>query len=173
MDDIRDVMVKIDINSSILERKIKRLARELDDMADDRRIIKGWTNEEREDLEKSIKADYSLMDIFNRTITVNGTALNKKYCSLFTDDAETQLANDIADYFNDDAKFPVEKWYVHFVVNDSFSYLNRGLESKDIYLGSKGRIDCIQTQFTKQEVEDINPDYLLFLEKVPDEELED
>lgn len=30
MDDIRDVMVKIDINSSILERKIKRLARELD-----------------------------------------------------------------------------------------------------------------------------------------------
>lgn len=52
MDDIRDVMVKIDINSSILERKIKRLARELDDMADDRRIIKGWTNEERRELEE-------------------------------------------------------------------------------------------------------------------------
>ena len=165
-------MVKIDINSSILERKIKRLARELDDMADDRRIIKGWTNEEREDLEKSIKADYSLMDIFNRTITVNGTALNKKYCSLFTDDAETQLANDIADYFNDDAKFPEEKWYVHLIKDSSFSYLNLGLNGEKTYIGGNPQTGNFQTQFTKKEVEDINPNYIPFLEKVPVEESE-
>ncbi len=61
MDDIRDVMVKIDINSSILERKIKRLAKELDDMADDRRIIKGWTDEERRELEEYKKEPKSSM----------------------------------------------------------------------------------------------------------------
>lgn len=169
MDDIRDVMVKIDINSSILERKIKRLARELDDMADDRRIIKGWTDEEREDLEKSIKADYSLMDIFNRTITVNGTALNKKYCSLFTDDAETQLANDIADYFNDDAKFPDKKYYVKLIRNNVNSYLNR-VTTNNFCMASDCEPDKIfQTEFTEQEIKAIDPRYMAFAVPVEDD----
>lgn len=144
-------------------------------MADDRRIIKGWTNEEREELEECKSGLGNSFDVVNGIINTSSNCkqLSRKYWNNNSDKEDNQMFKDIADYFNDDAKFPVEKWYVHFVVNDSFSYLNRGLESKDIYLGSKGRIDCIQTQFTKQEVEDINPDYLLFLEKVPDEELED
>lgn len=144
-------------------------------MADDRRIIKGWTDEERRELEECKSGLGNSFDVVNGIIytSLNCRQLSRKYWNNNSDKEDNQMFKDIADYFNDDAKFPEEKWYVHFIVNDSFSYLNRGLESKDIYLGSKGRIDCIQTQFTKQEVEDINPDYLLFLEKVPDEELED
>ena len=148
-------------------------------MADDRRIIKGWTDEERRELEEYKKEPKSSMlkvfyDLFSGYEFYPN--LCKKARSISGGahmDQENQFVNDVVDYFNDDAKFPEEKWYVHLINGNDESYLNRGVESKDISLGSKGRIDCIQTQFTKQEVEDINPKYLEFLEKVPVEELED
>ncbi|ATO46096.1 hypothetical protein C5L30_000253 [Companilactobacillus farciminis] len=175
MDDIRDVMVKIDINSSILERKIKRLAKELDDMADDRRIIKGWTDEERRELEECKSGLGNSFDVVNGIIntSLNCRQLSRKYWNNNSDKEDNQMFKDIADYFNDDAKFPEEKWYVHLINGNDESYLNRGVESKNIYPGSKKQTNNFQTQFTKQEVENINPDYLLFLEKVPVEELED
>lgn len=179
MDDIRDVMVKIDINFSILERKIKRLAKELDDMADDRRIIKGWTDEERRELEEYKKEPKSSMlkvfyDLFsgyefypnlcNKVRSISGGAHM---------DQENQFVNDVVDYFNDDAKFPEEKWYVHFVKSDEDSYLNYGLVDDTYFVSGKEQNIYTKKQFTKQEVEDINPKYLEFLEKVPVEELED
>lgn len=179
MDDIRDVMVKIDINFSILERKIKRLAKELNDMADDRRIIKGWTDEERRELEEYKKEPKSSMlkvfyDLFSGYEFYPN--LCKKARSISGGahmDQENQFVNDVVDYFNDRAVFSEQKWYVHLINGNDESYLNRGVESKNIYPGSKKQTNNFQTQFTKQEVEDINPKYLEFLEKVPVEELED
>ena len=175
MDDIRDVMVKIDINSSILERKIKRLARELDDMADDRRIIKGWTDEERRELEECKSGLGNSFDVVNGIIntSLNCRQLSRKYWNNNSDKEDNQMFKDIADYFNDDAKFPEEKWYVHFVKSDEDSYLNYGLADDTYFVSGKEQVLYTKKQFTKQEVEDINPKYLEFLEKVPVEELED
>lgn len=175
MDDIRDVMVKIDINSSILERKIKRLARELDDMADDRRIIKGWTDEEREELEECKSGLGNSFDVVNGIINTSSNCkqLSRKYWNNNSDKEDNQMFKDIADYFNDDAKFPVEKWYVHFVNSDEDSYLGYGLADDAYFVSGKEQDFYTKKQFTKSEVEDINPKYLEFLEKVPVEELED
>lgn len=175
MDDIRDVMVKIDINSSILERKIKRLARELDDMADDRRIIKGWTDEEREELEECKSGLGNSFDVVNGIINTSSNCkqLSRKYWNNNSDKEDNQMFKDIADYFNDDAKFPVEKWYVHFVNSDEDSYLGYELADDAYFVSGKEQDFYTKKQFTKSEVEDINPKYLEFLEKVPVEELED
>ena len=175
MDDIRDVMVKIDINFSILERKIKRLARELDDMADDRRIIKGWTDEEREELEECKSGLGNSFDVVNGIINTSSNCkqLSRKYWNNNSDKEDNQMFKDIADYFNDDAKFPVEKWCVHFVNSDEDSYLGYGLADDAYFVSGKEQDFYTKKQFTKSEVEDINPKYLEFLEKVPDEELED
>src|SRR5699024_7992085 len=130
MDDIRDVMVKIDINSSILERKIKRLAKELDDMADDRRIIKGWTDEERKELEEYKKEPKLLMlmvfyDLFSGYEFYPN--LCKKARGVFGAggiNQENQFVNDVVDYFNDRAVFSEQKYYVHFIKNDHRSLVN-------------------------------------------------
>lgn len=139
------------------------------------RILKGYSKEERKELEEA--KDNYFFSVVALICSIDRDdddcrALHEKYYCEDTN-KNNQMAKDIIDFYFGNAKFPEEKWYVHFINGNDESYLNRGVESKNIYPDSKKQTNNFQTQFTKQEVEDINPDYLLFLEKVPDEELED
>ena len=143
---------------------------------DNMRILKGYSKEERKELEEAKDNNFfsviALICSIHRGDDDNCRALYEKYYCENTN-KNNQMAKDIIDFYTGNAKFPEEKWYVHFINGNDESYLNRGVESKNIYPDSKKQTNNFQTQFTKQEVENINPDYLLFLEKVPDEELED
>ena len=142
---------------------------------DNMRILKGYSKEERKELEEA--KDNYFFSVVALICSIDRDdddcrALHEKYYREDTN-GKNQMAKDIIDFYYGNAKFPEEKWYVHFINGNDESYLNRGVESKNIYPDSKKQTNNFQTQFTKQEVENINPDYLLFLEKVPDEELED
>lgn len=65
-----------------------------------------------------------------------------------------------------------KKYYVHLIKGDSDSYLNYGLDSKNYYTSDKEEISRLKTQFTKEEIRAINPNYLLFIEEVPNDKLD-
>lgn len=70
-----------------------------------------------------------------------------------------------------------KKYYVHFIKGDSDSYysdsyLNYGLDSENYFTNDKEQISCVKTQFTKEEIRAINPNYLLFIEEVPNDKLD-
>lgn len=141
---------------------------------DNVRILHGWTKDERKELEEA--KDNGFLSVIALICSIkrdddNCHALYEKYYREDTND-NNRMTKDIIDFYCGDAKFAEQKYYVHLVKDDSFSYFNLGLNGEKTYIGGNPQTGNFQTQFTKQEVEDINPDYLLFLEKVPVEELE-
>lgn len=139
------------------------------------RILKGWTKEERKELEEA-KDTESIGD-FLHVITRYPEDTNYGYVRsnyhIASSREQFSIIEDILDFYTGKAKFPNKKYYVHFVKSDEDSYLNYGLADDAYFVSGKEQVLYTNKQFTKQEVEDINPKYLEFLEKVPVEELED
>ena len=72
------------------------------------RILKGWTDEERKELEEAKDGGFN-----NAIVLINGIADDDDSCTSLTikymtesPDEDNQLARDIADYYNGEAKFP-------------------------------------------------------------------
>lgn len=59
-----------------------------------------------------------------------------------------------------------KKYYVHFIEDDDYSYLNSSPVSNRYITSRKVEKNGYKTQFTKDEVKAINPKYLEFLEEV-------
>jgi len=132
------------------------------------RILKGWTENERKELEKA-KDNYFVSAIeLIKGITGNDDDciyLAGKYAheSPYEDN---QLVRDIVDYYNGEAKFPDKKYYVKLIRNDDDGYLNKGKLNTFVTLGNCRTSHYYQTEFTKQEIKDIDPRYMAFAIKV-------
>ena len=98
--------------------------------------------------------------------------LREKYFEIKPED-EFDFMADINNVVMGTAIFPEpKKYYVHLIKGDSDSYLNYGLDSKNYYTSDKEEISRLKTQFTKEEIRAINPNYLLFIEEVPNDKLD-
>src|SRR5699024_6256997 len=121
---------------------------------DDRRIIKGWTDEERKELEEYKKEPkLSMLKVFYDLFSGYEFYPNlcKKARGVFGAggiNQENQFVNDVVDYFNDRAVFSEQKYYVHFIKNDVMGYLNCDYGER-FFTADKNTDDGYNTQFTK------------------------
>lgn len=135
------------------------------------RILEGYSEKEQKEL-KSLRG---LSYPFNRLIQDEGRLfpeLIKKIGSFGTDPSkDRQIFQDVADYINGKAKFPEpKKYYIHFLKDGSRSYLNVDF-ANDLMINDKSQTPFFKTQFTREEVSDIDPNYEPFMEEVPEDEL--
>ena len=138
---------------------------------DNVRILKGYSKEEQRELEEAKDNGFlSVIVIFcsiKRDNNDNCHALYEKYYREDTN-KNNQMAKDIIDFYYGNAKFPEQKYYVQLIRNNDGSYLNRSVLNGFFMTSSCQPDDTVQTEFTKQEIKDIDPRYMAFA--VPVEE---
>ncbi len=132
------------------------------------RILKGYSKEERKELEEAKDGGFlTPITLIYGIGKGDGDchALSEKYCRENPND-NNQLAKDIADFYCGNAKFPEQKYYIQLVKNDGASYLNRNINRNRLYdfCVLNGRCPSLnfQTEFTEQEIKDIDPRYMAF-----------
>jgi len=134
------------------------------------RILKGWTKEERKELEEAKDNDSSsAMGLIN---DIGGDydycqSLTRKYIREDIND-NNQMAKDIVDFYCGNAKFSEQKYYVKLIKDNDGSYLNRSKLTNFLILDGCSLSQDYQTEFTEQEIKDIDPRYMAFA--VPVEE---
>ena len=135
------------------------------------RILEGWTDEERKELERASNGGYK--DAFSVIRGVLSEDSELFYIGLEYDDEthldNNQLVKDIADFYCGNAKFAEQKYYVHFIKGDESSYLNIDFGERPV-VGNNSELMGLKTKFTREEVVAINPRYVPFMEEVEDDE---
>lgn len=137
---------------------------------DNVRILKGYSKQERKELEEAKDNGFlSAIDLINGIGEDDDcTSLTEKYIN-GSPDEDNQLAKDIADFYCGKAKFAEQKYYVHLIKGNEKSYLN---------ITSYGSVDLLsnleysgqKNKFTRDEVIDIDPRLVPFMEEVEDNE---
>ncbi len=138
------------------------------------RILKGWTKDERKELEEAKDNNFDNTIDFIRGIAIDDddcTSLNNKYMNECSEE-DNQLAKDIADFYTGKAKFPEQKYYVKLLDKDD-GYLNLNYQHSfyECFVDDKDDYEDgdYKTQFTISEIEDIDPRYKQFAIPVEDE----
>ncbi|GEO48480.1 hypothetical protein [Companilactobacillus kimchii] len=138
---------------------------------DDVRILKGWTKKERKELEEAKESNFK-----NAIALINGIANDDDNCTFLTikylnesPDEDNQLARDIVDYYDGKAKFADQKYYVHLIKSDWYSYLNINTDG-ELKLYNRLELNGFKTKFTRDEVAAIDPKFVPFMEEVEDDE---
>ena len=131
------------------------------------RILKGYSKEERKELEEA--KDNGFLSVIALFCSIkhdddNCHALYKKYYREDTN-GNNQMAKDIIDFYFGDAKFPEQKYYVHLIKGDRFSYLNI-TSNGEAKLDSKSDSWSCKIKFTRDEVVAIDPKFVPFMEEV-------
>lgn len=131
------------------------------------RVLKGYSKEERKELEEAKDSNFSSAIALIRGIgDADGDchALSEKYYHEDTNE-DNQLARDIADFYCGNAKFPEQKYYVHLIKDDKYSYLKTDVRG-EVYLDSNFEYGIWKTKFTRDEVIAIDPRLVPFMEEV-------
>ena len=128
------------------------------------RILKGYSTQERKELEEAKDNGFD-----DAICLINGIVGDDNDCIFLagryedeSSDEDNLLARDIADYYAGVAKFPEQKYYVQLIKNNDDSYLNRSKLDNLCMTNSCQSDDFFQTEFTEQEIKDIDPRYMQF-----------
>ena len=128
------------------------------------RILKGWTKEERKELEEAKDNDSS-----SAMGLINDIGDDYDYCQSLTRkyirediNDNNQMAKDIVDFYCGNAKFSEQKYYVKLIRDNDGSYLNRSKLTNFLILDGCSLSQDYQTEFTEQEIKDIDPRYMAF-----------
>ena len=131
------------------------------------RILKGYSKEERKELEEA--KDNGFFSVIALICSIDREdddcrALYEKYYREDTN-SNNQMAKDIIDYYAGVAKFPDKKYYVHLIKNDCYSYINIDTDG-EVKLDSRLELNGWKTKFTRDEVVAIDPRFVTFMEKI-------
>ncbi|HCD08221.1 MAG TPA: hypothetical protein DEQ50_08205 [Lactobacillus sp.] len=141
-------------------------------MMDDVRILKGYSKDERAELEYT-KKNMSCNDLLHNITYFPAYAecgsIKDKYDAADTDE-RISIIRDILDFYTDKATFIVpKKYYVQLIAGDEESYLNITPDGR-AQLGSNLEIDGLKSKFTHKEVVLIDSRFVPFMEEVEDDE---
>lgn len=138
---------------------------------DNVRILKGWPENERKELEEAKDNGFN-----NAIRLINGIAGNESDCIFLagryedeSSDEDNLLARDIADYYAGVAKFPDKKYYVQLIAGDEESYLNIN-PNGGAKLYNRLGLNGWKVKFTRDEVVAIDPRFVPFMEEAEDDE---
>ncbi|GEO58685.1 hypothetical protein [Companilactobacillus bobalius] len=142
----------------------------------EKRTLKAWTKEEREQLEKCKKSGH--YNVINLCFLINddyvrtcGTGnmrcespLGEKYKKLmdnkYDDSAINHLVQDVIDYFAGTAKFPGLKKYYVFLAKSKYPFLIE--EENGTFDWSDYPEERYKYEFTEDEIKAIDPRYMAF-----------
>ena len=129
------------------------------------RILKGWPENERKELEEAKDNGFNAIGLINGIINSENDCifLAGRYEDESSDE-DNLLARDIADYYAGVAKFPEKKYVVHDKVTGQYICFNRLTESfcwSQLWIPEKN---------TKEEWLEINPAYESMLVEADNEE---
>lgn len=137
------------------------------------RILKGYSKEERKELEEAKdNAYYSSIDLISGIVGEDDdcTSLTSKYYNGGSEE-DNQLTRDIVDFYTGKAKFPEQKYYVQLIKGKNESYLKRDMLRNFCTTGGwQPDSTQFQIQFTAQEIKDIDPRYMAFAVPVEDDD---
>lgn len=129
------------------------------------RILKGYSKAEK----KELKALKKLLDINDLLNIITGNLVDRGFNPIWEKyneaepDEQVSIIRDILDFYTDKAKFPEpKKYYVKLIRNDDDGYLNKGKLNTFVTLGNCRTSHYYQTEFTEQEIKDIDPRYMAF-----------
>jgi len=128
------------------------------------RILKGWPENERKELEEAKDNGFDdAICLINGIVGYDNDCifLAKRYEDESSDE-DNQLARDIADYYAGVAKFVDKKYYIQLIKNSEVGYLNRNKSNTFLILEGCDLYQNYQTEFTEQEIKDIDPRYMAF-----------
>ena len=127
------------------------------------RILKGWPENERKELEEAKDNGFNAIGLINGIINSENDCifLARRYENESSDE-DNLLARDIADYYAGVAKFPEQKYYVKLIRNNDSSYLNRSTPNGFCMACCYQPDEVFQTEFTEQEIKAIDPRYMAF-----------
>lgn len=135
------------------------------------RILKGYSEEERKELEEAKNNHFgSAIDLIRGIVMGNNDCmyLARNYV-VENPGKDNQLARDIADYYAGVAKFAKpKKYYVHLIKGDENSYLNITPVGGPV-LGSHLEGNGWKNKFTHEEIISMNPQLLLFEEEAEED----
>jgi len=162
MVNLKDIKVNVNVDTTDFIKSLRRLQESI--KMDNVRILKGYSKQERKELEEAKDNGFN-----DAICLINGIVGNENDCIFLTgryedesSDEDNLLARDIADYYAGVAKFPEQKYYVKLIKNSDFSYLNRSKLNNCYMTSSCQSDDVFQTEFTEQEIKDIDPRYMAF-----------
>lgn len=127
----------------------------------EKRVLTGYSKDVQADFERLKKdSTYPLLVITVGLETLD--SLNKLIVSANSNE-DKQILQDIADFINNKAKFPEQKYYVKLLDKDD-GYLNYQYSFDDYLVDDRyDREDHdYKTQFTMNEIEAIDPRYKQF-----------
>lgn len=135
------------------------------------RVLKGYSKEERKELENAKKDTY-----FNNLInTITSNRATAEYCFIKSkyykvkEDEQISIIRDVLDFYTDKAKFPEQKYYVQLIKDNEYSYLTITPDGV-LGLGSRLEIGSWKTKFTRDEIVATDPRLVPFMEEVDDDE---
>jgi len=171
MVNLKDIKVNVNVDTTDFIKSLRRLQESI--KMDNVRILKGYSKQERKELEEAKDNGFN-----DAICLINGIVGNENDCIFLTgryedesSDEDNLLARDIADYYAGVAKFPEQKYYVKLIRNNDGSYLNKNMLSNFCIIGSCQPDEILQTKFTEQEIKAIDERYVLFA--VPVDEVEE
>lgn len=128
------------------------------------RTIEGWTKEEQKELE-DLYVFSSPMSAISIIVNDCGYCLHDKWYRADHND-ELKMAQDIIDFFNHEAGFLERKYYVKIL---NRFYLNNNHEYEHYTFADSNETGTYQTQFTMQEIKDIDERLVPFAVEVTDD----
>jgi len=136
---------------------------------DNVRILKGYSKYEQKELENA-KKHIDCSDLLHIiTAFISGTIFDliwSKYNESEPDE-RISIIRDIIDFYTGKAKFAdPKKYYVKLIKNSDFSYLYRSKLTNFLILDGCSLSQDYQTEFTEQEINDIDPRYMQFAVEV-------
>ena len=132
---------------------------------DNVRILKGYSKDEQKELEytkKNMSCNNLLHNITYFPANTECGSIKDKHNHADTDE-RISIIRDILDYYAGVAKFAEpKKYYVQLIKNNDGSYLNRNRLDAFLTLDGCHSALSYQTEFTEQEIKDIDPRYMSF-----------
>lgn len=135
----------------------------------EKRVLNGYSKDVQVDFKKlSEDYDFPLYEIMEDSFR-HLPALQNLIDVIQDEDDDKRLLQDIADYINGKAKFPEQKYYVQLIKGKNESYLKRDMLRNFCTTGGwQPDSTQFQTEFTEQEIKDIDPRYMAFAVPVED-----
>lgn len=169
MASLKDIKVNINVDTADFIKSLRQLQESI--KMDNVRILKGWTKEEREELEDAKETGNLGNFLHNITGYPEDTNCGYVWDNYHKASSREQISiiQDIVDFYTGKAKFSEQKYYIKMPKLDGFPWLTRD-EDGDLNL-YRDKDNEVKQTFTMSEIEAIDPRYKAFA--IPVDEVED
>ncbi|AYE38419.1 DUF1642 domain-containing protein [Companilactobacillus zhachilii] len=161
MASLKDIKVNINVDTADFIKSLRQLQESI--KMDNVRILKGWTKEEREELEDAKETGNLGNFLHNITGYPEDTNCGYVWDNYHKASSREQISiiQDIVDFYTGKAKFSEQKYYIK-MPKVNYPYLIRDMGGKFDHAQSPDILGSGENSFTEQEIKAIDSRYMAF-----------